>query len=82
MGAMATVFDTAATVRALKDAGLERPQAEAIATACRKAAEVAEPVTQAGLDAAVSQLETRLTWRLIYVAAVVVAAIKVIPSLY
>ena len=76
------MFDTAATVRALEDAGLERKQAEAIATACREAAEVAEPVTQAGLDAALAQLETKLTWRLVYVAAVVVAAVKLIPSLY
>ena len=53
-----------------RDAGLERTQAEA-----------AEPVTQAGVAAAVSQSETRLTWRLVYVAAIVVAAIKVIPSL-
>ena len=79
---MATVFDTAATVRALEDAGLERKQAEAIATACREAAEGAEPVTQSSLDAALAQLETKLTWRLISVAAVVVAAIKLIPSLY
>ena len=79
---MATVFDTAATVRALEDAGLERQQAEAIATACREAAEGAEPVTQSGLDAALAQMETKLTVRLVGVAALVVAAIKLVPGLY
>lgn len=41
-----------------------------------------EPITRSGLDAALAQLETKLTWRLVYVAAVVVAAIKLIPNLY
>ena len=50
------------------DFGLERQQAE--------------PVTQSSLDAALAQLETKLTWRLIYVADAVVAAIKLIPGLY
>ena len=79
---MATVFDTAATVRALEETGLERKQAEAIATACREAAEVAEPITQQGLEAALAQLEAKLTWRLVYVAGAVIAAVKLIPNPY
>ena len=36
----------------------------------------------AGLKAASVQLETKLTWRPVFVTAVVVAAVKLIPSLY
>ena len=64
------MFDTAATVRSLE------------ATACREAAEVAEPVTQSVLEAALANLESKVTWRLVLMAGAVVTAIKLIPSPY
>lgn len=41
-----------------------------------------EPVTQSGLDAALVQWQTKLNWRLVCVAVVVEAAIKLTPSLH
>ncbi len=77
---MGAAFDTAATVRELEAAGLKREQAEAIAAACHKAADAAEPVTRPELDAALAKLETRLTMRIIgtvfSAAALLFAALK------
>ena len=79
---MVTVFDTVATVRSLEATGLERQQAEAIATTWPEAADVAEPVTQSVFEAALANPESKLTWRLIYIAGAIVAAVKIIPGPY
>ena len=37
--------------------------------------------TKADLDTAIAALEARLTWRLVGIAAAIVAAVKLIPGL-
>ena len=84
---MSTAFDTAAIVRALEAAHMDRRQAEAVAAACHEAATAAQPVTPDLLDAALATLETRMTWRLLgFMAALlavhggmIVAAVAMIP---
>lgn len=77
---MSTAFDSAATVRELEAAGLDRVQAEVVAAACRKASEAVEPVTCPELDAALVQLETRLVRWILAIGAAIVAAVKLIPG--
>ena len=88
---MSTVtFDTLTTARELEAAGIERRQAEAHAEALRRAVsadrdEFATKADLAGvrdeLRAALAALEARLTWRLVGIAAAIVAAVKLIPGL-
>ena len=52
---MSKTFDTGATIRELKAAGMDRRQAEAVAEACRKAAEAGE--NYPGLDEAIEELQ-------------------------
>ena len=81
----ATPFNPLATARSLEAAGIERRQAEAIAEGMREAAgadradraDRADFATKADLAA----LEARLTWRLVGIAAAIVAAVKLIPGL-
>jgi len=70
---MAVALDTAAIVRDLEAANMDRRQAEAVAAACHKAATAARPVTPEQLDAALAKLETRLTWRLLGFMAALLA---------
>ena len=76
-------FDTLTTARELEAAGVERRQAEAHAEALRRAvsADRDELATKADLDAKLAALEARLTWRLVGIAAAIVAAVKLIPGL-
>ena len=84
---MAAAFDTAAIVRDLEAADMDRRQAEAVAAACHKAATAAQPVTPEQLEAALAKLEVRLVrWMvsagiaaLAVQAALVIAAVKLIP---
>jgi len=63
--AMSTMaFDTLATVRALEEAGMDATQAEAVTGAIGGAIGSADTVTRAGLDAALLDLELRLTRRM------------------
>ena len=88
---MSTVtFDTLTTARDLEAAGVERRQAEAHAEALRRAVsadrdEFATKADLAGvrdeLRADLAALEARLTWRLLGIAAAIVAAVKLIPGL-
>ena len=57
------MFDSLAIARQLTEAGIERTQADALADAIRQAAEHGDHVTPERLDAALSGLEARLTWR-------------------
>ena len=72
-------FDTLSAARKLEAAGVERRQADAHAEALREAvsADRDELATEADLAA----LEARLTWRLVGIAAAIVAAVKLIPGL-
>ena len=83
-------FDTLTTARELEAAGVERRQAEAHAEALRRAVsadrdEFATKTDLAGvrdeLRADLAALEARLTWRLVGIAAAIVAAVKLIPGL-
>ena len=86
----AATFDTLTTARELEAAGVERRQAEAHAEALRRAIsadrdEFATKADLAGvrdeLRADLAALEARLTWRLVGIAAAIVAAVKLIPGL-
>ena len=86
----AAAFDTLTTARELEAAGVERRQAEAIAEGMRRAVSadrdaLATKADLAGirdeLRAAIAALEARLTWRLVGIAAAIVAAVKLIPGL-
>ena len=83
---MATL-DTLAIARTLTDAGADPKLADAITAAVREAADHGDHVTSdqfkaalAELDARIAAAETRLTWRMLAVAGLVIAAIRLIPS--
>ena len=80
---MSAVLDTAAIVRDLEAANMDRTQAEAVAAARHKAATAAQPVTPEQLDGALAKLEARMTWRMVSAlaaqGALVIAAVKLIP---
>ena len=65
----ATAFDTLATARKLKAAGVAQAQAEA-ARAGRS-----ELATKVDLEAAIAGLEARLAWRLVTGAVIIVGAL-------
>ena len=86
----ATTFNPLATARELEAAGIERRQAEAIAEGMREAADAAAGADREALAtktdlaevrADLAALEARLTWRLVGIAAAIVAAVKLIPGL-
>ena len=79
------MFDSLSIVRQLTDAGIDRAHADAIADGIRQAADHGEHVTPemlraeiAGVLAAVSAAETRLTWRMPAVAGLVIAALRLL----
>ena len=57
------MFDSLTIARELTEAGIDRAQADVLANAIRQAAEHGDYVTSERLDAALSGLEARLTWR-------------------
>ena len=76
-------FDTYTAAKRLRDAGFDEHQAEAAVTMVRDAvgADRGQLATKADLDTAIAALEARLTWRLVGIAAAIVAAVKLIPGL-
>jgi len=81
------MFDTLTIVRQLTEAGIDRDHADAIADGIRQAAEHGEHVTPetlraeiAGVLTAISAAETRLTWRMLAIAGLVIAALRLLPS--
>ena len=90
-------FDTYAAAKRLRDAGFDERQAEAAVSMVRDAAgadreqlaskaDVAElkgdiAALESRVDAKLAALEARLTWRLVGIAAAIVAAVKLIPGL-
>ena len=79
----AAAFDTYAAAKRLRDAGFDERQAEAAVSMVRAAvgADRGQLATKADLDTAIAALEARLTWRLVGIAAAIVAAVKLIPGL-
>ena len=83
-------FDTYTAAKHLRDAGFDERQAEAAVSMVRDAvgADREQLATKADLDGLESRvdtklaaLEARLTWRLVGIAAAIVAAVKLIPGL-
>lgn len=69
-------FDTLATARKLKAAGINEAQAEAARAGRGELASKADLKAEiADLKADNARLESRLTWRLVGVAGVIVAAV-------
>ena len=79
---MATL-DTHAIARTLTDAGADPKLADAITAAVREAADHGDHVTPAEfraglaeLDARIANAETRLTWRMLGIAGVAIAVLR------
>ena len=79
----AAAFDTYTAAKRLRDAGFDERQAEAAVSMVRDAvgADRDALATKADLNAQLAALEARLTWRLVGIAAAIVAAVKLIPGL-
>ena len=89
---MAATFDTLAAARALEAAGIGKDHAEAIAAITRDAADaggdnVATKTDLAAVKTDLAEMKAELksdmvtlTWRMVGLAAVVVAAVKLIPT--
>ena len=75
----AAAFDTHAAVKTLREAGADEAMAEAIVNTASAAAGADRE--QLATKADLAALEARLTWRLVGLAAVTVAAVKLIPGL-
>ena len=75
----AAAFDTHAAVKTLREAGADEAMAEAIVNTASAAAGADRE--QLATKADLAALEARLTWRLVGLAAVIVAAVKLIPGL-
>lgn len=82
-------FDTLEAAKRLRDAGLKQEYAEAIASMGRKASQADREelatkadlhATETGLEAKLAALEARLTWRMVGLAALIIAAVKLIPA--
>ena len=72
-------FDTHAAVKTLREAGADEAMAEAIVNTASAAAGADRE--QLATKADLAALEARLTWRLVGLAAAIVAAVKLIPGL-
>ena len=82
----AATFDTYTAAKRLRDAGFDERQAEAAVSMVRDAAgadreQLATKADLAEVRADLAALEARLTWRLVGIAAAIVAAVKLIPGL-
>ena len=82
----AGAFDTHAAVKTLREAGADEAMAEAIVNTASAAAgadreQLATKADLADLKAGLAALQVRLTWRLVGLAAAIVAAVKLIPGL-
>ncbi len=82
---MVAAFDTLAAAKALEAAGMGKDHSEAIAAIARDAADagsdnVATKADLAELKAELKADMVTLTWRMVGLAAVIVAAVKLIPS--
>ncbi len=74
-------FDTYAAAKMLREAGFNEGQAEAAVAMVRDAVTegVATKADIAALKADIAALKAELTWRMVILAGVVIAAVKLIP---
>ena len=79
------MLDTLTIARNLVDAGADPKLADAMATALKDATEAGDHVTPdqfkaglAELDARIANAETRLTWRILGIAGLVVAVLRLL----
>ncbi len=89
---MVAAFDTLAAAKALEAAGMGKGHAEAVAAVARDAADAGDDNAATKTDLAavktdIAELKAELkadmlalTWRMVGLAAVIVAAVKLIPS--
>ena len=70
------MFDSLTMARKLTDVGIERTQAEVLADGMRQAAEHGEHVTLDMLRAEIATLRADLTWRMLAVGGLVIAALR------
>ena len=82
---MVAAFDTLAAAKALEAAGMGKGHAEAVAAVARDAADARGDNAATKTDLAELKAELKadmvtLTWRMVGLAAVIVAAVKLIPS--
>ncbi|MBF0621773.1 MAG: hypothetical protein HQL54_07565 [Magnetococcales bacterium] len=77
---MSIAFDRMEFVKALKGSSVSDEQAVDIAEALKKAQDpnVEELVTKDQLDARLSEMENRLTMRMLAVAGLIIAALKLL----
>ncbi len=68
------MFDSLTVARQLTEAGIDRARSDAIVDGIRQAAEHEEHVTPARPDAGLAKLRPDLTWRMLAVAGLVIAA--------
>ena len=83
--AVVATFDTLAAAKALEAAGMGKDHAEAVAAVARDAADARGDNAATRTDLAELKAELKadmvaLTWRMVGLAAVIVAAVKLIPS--
>ena len=71
-------FDSLSVARQLTDAGISREHADAIAAGIREAAEHGEHVTPDQLETGLAKLRADLTWRMLAVAGLIVAALRLL----
>ena len=71
-------FDSLTVARQLVDAGISREQADAIAAGIRQAAEHGEHVTPDQLETGLAKLRADLTWRMLAVAGLIIAALRLL----
>ena len=72
------MFDSLPTARQLTEAANDRAHADALDGAIRQAAEHREHVTPEMLDSRIATAETRLTWRMVAVAGLLAAALRML----
>ena len=74
-------FDTYAAAKMLREAGFNEGQAEAAVAMVRDAVTegVATKADIVALKADIAALKAELTWRMVILAGVVIAAVKLIP---
>jgi len=76
---METAFDTLKVAHELEVSGFDRKQAAVVASAIRGGQ--GELITKDALETTLRKLGNRLTLRMLGIAGVIVAAIKLFPSL-
>ena len=72
------MFDSLNIARQLTEAGIDREHADALADAIRQAAQHGDHVTPDRFDAGLPKLRADLTWRMVAVGGLIVAALRLL----